>query len=71
MEILSYIPRYVWFILSALLCLFIIDRIIVSSRTIKFKGPWLTNWSHFPHSKALLGPSCHDWYTEISTKYGM
>ncbi|KAL4937360.1 hypothetical protein BDV06DRAFT_74904 [Aspergillus oleicola] len=36
----------------------------------RFPGPFWTNFSHWPHSLAFLGGSCHEWYADINEKYG-
>lgn len=57
-------------LLAALLLLYIAHSARVYAKLRRFKGPRWTGFSDWPHSRALLGPSCHEWYAEVSEKYG-
>lgn len=37
----------------------------------QFRGPRWTGISNWPHSLAILSGNCHEWYAEVSQKYGM
>src|SRR5688572_19818399 len=48
----------------------IVRRLLLRHRLTKFRGPWLTEFSHIPHSRAMLGGDCHNWYAQINQEYG-
>jgi hypothetical protein len=47
-----------------------IRRLLLRHRLTKFRGPWLMEFSHIPHSRAMLGGDCHNWYARINQEYG-
>ncbi|KAJ0385372.1 hypothetical protein COL922a_006532 [Colletotrichum nupharicola] len=58
-------------VLGGVICLyFIIDRLIVYLKFRHIPGPWWTGLSSSPHSKHIMGPKVHEWYAELSEKYG-
>lgn len=58
-------------ILGALLCLYLIRRLVVYLRLARFEGPWWTSFTHWPHSSAILSGRCYEWYAKLSDDYGM
>lgn len=57
-------------VLVACLTAAIIKRMLLRNKVAKFPGPWLTSFSHMPHSKAMLSGDVHNWYAKISQDYG-
>ncbi|KAF5500215.1 Cytochrome P450 monooxygenase lolP1 [Colletotrichum siamense] len=58
-------------VLGGMICLyFIIDRLVVYLKFRHIPGPWWTGLSSSPHSKHIMGPRVHEWYAELSEKYG-
>ncbi|KAH7122103.1 cytochrome P450 [Dactylonectria estremocensis] len=55
---------------GALAVVYLAKTIAAYARLRKFKGPFWTGFTNWPHSKALLLNTCHEWYGEISEKYG-
>jgi hypothetical protein len=46
-------------------------RLLLCIRLAALPGPWASNFTHMPHSKAMLSGDCHNWYAQISKKHGM
>ncbi|KAF6824305.1 pisatin demethylase [Colletotrichum musicola] len=68
---LSASPGLMALALGGLMCLyFVINRLIFFVKLRHIPGPWWAHITHLPHSKHIIGPSCHEWYGEISEKYG-
>lgn len=61
-----------WFmpLLGFLVVVFFINKLVVYARLRQFRGPRWTGFTDLPHSKALL-QNCHEWYADISDKYGV
>jgi hypothetical protein len=57
-------------LIGVLLAIFIARRIVDYVRLRKFGGPFWTSFSHLPHSNAWFHRRTHDWYAEVSQKYG-
>ncbi|KAI8264284.1 Cytochrome P450 monooxygenase lolP1 [Colletotrichum sp. SAR 10_77] len=58
-------------VLGGVICLyFIVDRLVVYLKFRHIPGPWWTGLSSSPHSKHIMGPRVHEWYAELSEKYG-
>ncbi|KAL2785026.1 cytochrome P450 [Aspergillus keveii] len=60
--------------LGALICglvgLYILRTITTYAKLRQFKGPSWTGISNWPHSMAMLGGHCHEWYAAVSKQYG-
>ncbi|OHE92219.1 cytochrome P450 [Colletotrichum orchidophilum] len=54
-----------------LLSLYIVKRVALYFKLRHFGGPWWTGVSHWPHSRAIISPNCHEWYAEMNEKHGM
>lgn len=68
---LSASPGLMALALAGLFCLYVVtNRLIVFIRLRHIPGPWWAHITHLPHSKHIIGPSCHEWYGEISERYG-
>lgn len=48
----------------------VVRRLLLIIRLAGVPGPWATHFTHMPHSRAMLGGECHNWYAEMSRKYG-
>ncbi|KAK0384024.1 hypothetical protein NLU13_8113 [Sarocladium strictum] len=48
----------------------IVRRLLLRDKLAKFPGPWLTNFSHIPHSRAMLSGDCHEWYAQVTREFG-
>ncbi|KAJ5095271.1 hypothetical protein N7532_007562, partial [Penicillium argentinense] len=57
-------------LLCGLLAFFIFRTIASYVRLKQFSGPSWTGISNWPHSLAILGGNCHEWYAEVNNKYG-
>jgi hypothetical protein len=61
--------------IGALICglvgLSILRTITAYAKLSHFKGPKWTGISNWPHSMAMLGGRCHEWYAAVSKEYGM
>lgn len=57
-------------LLAALVLLYLTRTALVWAKLRRFSGPRWAGFSDWPHSTALLSPNCHDWYAEVSEKYG-
>ncbi|KAL4792674.1 cytochrome P450 [Aspergillus venezuelensis] len=69
MWILSLLERPL--ILGALILAAYAVKVITDyTKLRRFPGPFWTNFSHWPHSLAFLGGSCHEWYAAINEEYG-
>lgn len=66
----SAIPGYLVLLVGSLLAYFIAGRIAVWRRLRSFRGPFLTNFTNWPHRKALLQQRGHEYYGEVCEKYG-
>ncbi|CEN60829.1 hypothetical protein ASPCAL03261 [Aspergillus calidoustus] len=60
--------------IGALICglvgLCILRTITAYAKLSHFKGPKWTGISNWPHSMAMLGGRCHEWYAAVSKEYG-
>lgn len=57
--------------LAGLLGLYaVVSRLILFIKLRNIPGPWWAHVTHMAHSKHIIGPSCHEWYGEMSDKYG-
>ncbi|KAL4907041.1 hypothetical protein BDW74DRAFT_150154 [Aspergillus multicolor] len=60
--------------IGALICgvvgLYIFSTITIYAKLRQFKGPSWTGISDWPHSLAMLGGHCHEWYAAVSKQYG-
>lgn len=70
MDRLAGIPGYLVLFVGSLLAYFIAGRITAWARLRSFHGPFLTNFTNWPHRKALLQQRCHEFYGEVCEKYG-
>jgi hypothetical protein len=58
-------------LLCGVLGLYYVVRVIANyAKLRKFRGPAWTGVSNWPHSMAMLSLNCHEWYAEVSRKYG-
>ncbi|KAJ5836309.1 hypothetical protein N7447_002335 [Penicillium robsamsonii] len=57
-------------LLCGLLGLYIFRVITTYAKLMQFKGPSGTGISNWPHSMAILGRNCHEWYAEVNKKHG-
>lgn len=57
-------------LLGGLLSLYIFKIITGYARLRQFRGPSWTGISNWPHSIAILGGNCHEWYAEVNNKHG-
>jgi hypothetical protein len=60
-----------WLIVSALLAVYLADKVLSYNKLKDFKGPPGTGFFDSIHSRALLGLRCHEWYGEVIKEYGM
>lgn len=64
------IPGSVVLLAGGLISFFVVGRIVTYARLRAFNGPFLTNFTNWPHRKALFQQRCQEWYGEVSEKYG-
>jgi hypothetical protein len=64
------IPGYLALFVGSLLAYFIAGRVTAWARLRSFPGPFSTNFTNWPHRKALLQQRCHEFYGEVCEKYG-
>lgn len=57
-------------IVCALVAAFLVHRTVVYARLRRFRGPRWTGWTDWPHSRAIMGKTCHEWYAAVSDEYG-
>lgn len=57
-------------LLGGLFGLYIFKVITSYAKLRQFRGPSWTGISNWPHSIAILGGNCHEWYAEVSNKHG-
>ncbi|KAF7557755.1 hypothetical protein G7Z17_g367 [Cylindrodendrum hubeiense] len=57
-------------LLGILVVWYLTQTIVEYARLRKFRGPLWASFTDLPHRKAMLQNICHDWYEEISEKYG-
>ncbi|KAJ5164857.1 uncharacterized protein N7500_006687 [Penicillium coprophilum] len=53
-----------------LVSLYVFRVVTMYVKLMQFKGPSGTGFSNWPHSLAILGQNCHEWYAEVNKKYG-
>ena len=63
-------PLLLWGLLGGLVSFYVLKAFVTYFRTRRFPGPFWTTFSGFPHARAMLGAQVHEWYGEISEKYG-
>lgn len=71
MSVLAFLYSQRWAILSSVVGIYLANTLIIYFRYRKFKGPFGTGFSNLPHSRALLTKNCHEWYADVSAKYGL
>jgi hypothetical protein len=59
-----------WLIVFGLFAVYLVQKILAYKKLEQFRGPPGTGFSDFFHSRALLRLKCHEWYGEVTTKYG-
>lgn len=57
--------------LAFLLCWCVVRRAALHFKLRHLGGPWWSGLTHWPHSKAIISPNCHEWYADINERYGM
>ncbi|KAL3462677.1 cytochrome P450 [Aspergillus heterothallicus] len=57
-------------LVCGLLGLYIVRVITTYAKLRQFRGPAWTGVSDWPHSRAMLGGRCHEWYAAVSREYG-
>lgn len=57
-------------LLCGLLGLYIFKVITTYAKLRQFQGPSWTGISNLPHSIAMLGGNCHEWYARVNKKHG-
>jgi hypothetical protein len=67
---LPMLPWHVVTLLCSLLGLYVYRTIMMYAKLREFRGPSWTGISNWPHSMAMLGGNCHEWYAEVNKKYG-
>lgn len=70
MEDIAGMPGYVTLLLVGLLAYFVASVIEAYVKLRNFRGPFWTNFSSWPHRRELLKNTCHEWYGELSERYG-
>lgn len=70
MGILATLSEKLVSLLCGLLGLYLVRKISIYARCRRFGGPFWAGFSDLPHSKALLQNNCHEWYADVSEKYG-
>jgi len=70
MAVASLLLEIKWPLVALLIALYAIRKVISYNRLRQFKGPPGTGFSDIPHSRAFLSGKCHEWYAEVSEKYG-
>ncbi|PTB68611.1 cytochrome P450 [Trichoderma citrinoviride] len=69
MESVAGIPGSVVLLAGGLISLFVVGRILQFARLRSFKGPFLTNFTNFPHRRALFRQKAHEYYAEVCEQY--
>ncbi|KAI0480690.1 cytochrome P450 [Xylariaceae sp. FL0804] len=59
-----------WQILAVCLIAWLGRKVAVWNRLRGFKGPPIVGFTDVLHSRALIGPRCHDWYEKVNETYG-
>lgn len=59
-----------WLIASGLFVVYLVQKILAYKKLEQFRGPPGTGFFDFFHSRALLRLKCHEWYGEVTNKYG-
>ncbi|KAL2858433.1 cytochrome P450 [Aspergillus pseudoustus] len=57
-------------LVGALVGLYIVRTLTTYAKLRSFRGPSWTAISNWPHSMAMLSGHCHEWYAQVSKKYG-
>lgn len=57
-------------VLCGLLGLYLFRVITTYGKLRQFQGPSWTGISNLPHSIAMLGGNCHEWYALVNKKHG-
>ncbi|KXH42947.1 cytochrome P450 [Colletotrichum simmondsii] len=55
--------------LAVLLCWCVVRRAALYVKLRHLGGPWWSGLTHWPHSKAIISPNCHEWYADINERY--
>ncbi|KAK3690217.1 cytochrome P450 [Podospora appendiculata] len=70
MTILQTLADQKWPVLAFVLAAYLTQKVYQFYRLRHFKGPFGTGFSGIPHSIHELGPACHEWFHQVSDKYG-
>jgi hypothetical protein len=57
-------------LVSTLLFIYVVQKTIAYSKLSQFPGPRWTGISGIPHRTAMFGYAVHEWYHQVSEKYG-
>ncbi|KAJ5360109.1 hypothetical protein N7517_009300 [Penicillium concentricum] len=67
---LAFLSSQATALVCGLLSLYILRVITTYAKLMQFRGPSGTGVSNWPHSMAILGGNCHEWYAEVNKKHG-
>jgi hypothetical protein len=59
-----------WPLLATLVVLYAVRKVVQYRKLRHFPGPWKTAFSTIPHNVQAYTGEAHNWYRDISDKYG-
>lgn len=70
MGVLVLASEYGLLLISAAVVVYLVKAFQVYVRLRHFDGPFWAGISDWPHSRAMMNNTSHDWYADITEKYG-
>jgi hypothetical protein len=67
---IEYLIEYRWPLLVGAIVLYSAGTLLRLYRLRHFRGPWATAFSSIPHKIQTYYGESHNWYREVSEKYG-
>ncbi|KAK4234750.1 cytochrome P450 [Achaetomium macrosporum] len=68
--LIEYLIEYRWSLLVWVTVLYAVREVLRYHRLRHFRGPWATAFSSIPHRIATYTGESHNWYREVSERYG-
>jgi hypothetical protein len=70
MTLLDILVEHRWPLLATLVVLYAVRKVVQYRKLRHFPGPWKTAFSTIPHNVKAYTGEAHNWYRDVSDKYG-
>jgi hypothetical protein len=70
MTLFESVIEHRWPLLAAVTALYVVNSLVQYYRLRQFGGPWGTGFTKIRHNMTVFTGEAHNWYQEVSEKYG-